>query len=120
MLTARLARLTTGPRSRQERVGLLFRTDTVPGCSASWCGASGSSVAPTLVAARPDPAEVEALVLRLAREHPTWGYHRIQGEVGVGGPEGLKQLFTMLPAAFPDWHETLEDLLAKGTGWCSA
>ena len=32
----------------------------------------------------------------------------------VGGPDGLKQLFTMLRAAFPDWQETLEDLIADG------
>jgi predicted ester cyclase len=31
----------------------------------------------------------------------------------VHGPEGLKQLFTMLRTAFPDWSETIEDLMAE-------
>jgi steroid delta-isomerase-like uncharacterized protein len=28
--------------------------------------------------------------------------------------EGLKQLFTMGFKAFPDWHETIEDIVAEG------
>ena len=30
------------------------------------------------------------------------------------GPEGLKQLFNMAFKAFPDWHETIEDIIAEG------
>jgi len=29
------------------------------------------------------------------------------------GREGLKQLFTMGLAGFPDWHETIEDIMAE-------
>jgi steroid delta-isomerase-like uncharacterized protein len=32
----------------------------------------------------------------------------------VGGREGLKQLMTMLFKAFPDFHETIEDIIAEG------
>ena len=28
--------------------------------------------------------------------------------------EGLKQLFNMALKAFPDWHETIEDIIAEG------
>jgi len=31
-----------------------------------------------------------------------------------GGREGLKQLFAMAFKAFPDWHETIEDIIAEG------
>ena len=30
------------------------------------------------------------------------------------GREGLKQLFNMAFKAFPDWHETIEDIIAEG------
>ena len=30
------------------------------------------------------------------------------------GREGLKQLFVMGLNAFPDWHETIEDIIAEG------
>jgi predicted ester cyclase len=30
------------------------------------------------------------------------------------GREGLKQLFIMGLKAFPDWHETIEDIIAEG------
>ena len=30
------------------------------------------------------------------------------------GPEGLKQLMTMAFKAFPDFHETIEDIIAEG------
>jgi steroid delta-isomerase-like uncharacterized protein len=32
----------------------------------------------------------------------------------VSGPEGMQVVFTMLRRAFPDWHETVEDLIAEG------
>jgi steroid delta-isomerase-like uncharacterized protein len=32
----------------------------------------------------------------------------------VRGPEGIKGVMAMLRSAFPDWHETLEDLIAEG------
>ena len=32
----------------------------------------------------------------------------------VRGPDGMRQVFAMLRGAFPDWHETVEDLIAEG------
>ena len=35
-----------------------------------------------------------------------------------GGPEGVKQVFNMAFSAFPDWHESIEEMIAEGdTVW---
>jgi len=34
------------------------------------------------------------------------------------GPEGYKQFVTMLFKGFPDWHETIEDIIAEGDKIC--
>ncbi len=34
------------------------------------------------------------------------------------GPEGYKQFATMLFKSFPDWHETIEDIIAEGDKVC--
>ena len=31
-----------------------------------------------------------------------------------GGPEGVKQVFNMAFKAFPDWHESIEEIIAEG------
>lgn len=43
---------------------------------------------------------------------PDYIYHAPGME--VSGPDGMKQLFTMLRTAFPNWHETVEDMIAEG------
>jgi hypothetical protein len=48
-------------------------------------------------------AELRALVLRLARENPTWGYRRIHGELcRLGSMIGASTVWTILHRAGVD------------------
>ena len=76
VLTSKLAHLTAAPRSRLDQCILLFKPDTVLKwhrelVRRKWTRQrTGKGGCPAL------PAEVEALILRLARENPRWGYGR--------------------------------------------
>jgi len=51
----------------------------------------------------PVQAEIRALVLRLAKENPRWGHHRIQGElVGLGYRVAASTVWTILTKAGVD------------------
>jgi hypothetical protein len=81
VLTTKLARLTAGPRARLEQHVLLFKPDTILKWHRELLRRKWT-VRCTTAGGRPaTPAEVEALILRLARENPGWGYGRIQGEL---------------------------------------
>ena len=45
---------------------------------------------------------------------PDYFDHTLQ----LQGPQGYKAFLTLLFKAFPDWHETIEDLIAEGDKVC--
>jgi transposase InsO family protein len=76
------------------------------------------TTAPRLRPGRPPvPAGLRALVLRLARENPTWGYRRVHGELaGLGYRVGASTVWRILTTAGldpaprrsgPSWQEFL-------------
>ncbi len=81
VLTTKLAHLTAGPRARLDQALLLFKPETVLKWHRELVRRKWT-VRRREASGRPAvPAEVEALVLRLARENARWGYRRIQGEL---------------------------------------
>jgi putative transposase len=79
VLTATLARLAAGPRTRLDQVLRLVTPATVLTWHRAVVRRTWAIRRRDLGGRRAVAAEVEALVLRLAREHPGWGYRRIQG-----------------------------------------
>ncbi len=81
VLTTKLAHLTAGPRARLDQALLLFKPETVLKWHRELVRRKWT-IRRERAGGRPTiPAEVEALVLRLARENARWGYRRIQGEL---------------------------------------
>jgi putative transposase len=85
VLTTKLVHLSAGPRARLDQVLLLVAPETVLRwhrelVRRKWAIRRRDAGGRPAVA-----AEVEALVLRLARENPPWGYRRIQGELAKLG-----------------------------------
>lgn len=85
VLAAALTRLTVGPRHQLDRYLLLFKPATIlqwhralVRCKWTFRRVNAGG-RPTI------PAEVEGIILRLARENPRWGHRRIQGELGKLG-----------------------------------
>ena len=81
VLTAKLAGITTGPRARLDQVLLLFKPETVLKWHRELVRRKWTFRRPHAGGRPATPAEVEALILRLARENAGWGYSRIHGEL---------------------------------------
>jgi len=85
VLAAALARLTTGPRRQLDQYLLLFKPDTILKWHRELVRRKWTFRRRILGGRPAIPAEVQELILRLARENPRWGHRRIQGEVGKLG-----------------------------------
>jgi putative transposase len=85
VLTAKLARTTAGPRARLDQVLLLVKPETVLRWHRELVRRKWTMRRRRTGGRPATPAGVEALVLQLARENPTWGYRRIQGELAKRG-----------------------------------
>ena len=87
VLADKLTGMTNSARSRLSQVVLLFKPDTLLKwhrelVRRKWTFKQGAP------RGRPSiSAELEALLLRLARENPTWGYGKLEGELGKLGYE---------------------------------
>ena len=81
VLTAALARLTAGPRRQLDRYLLLCKPDTILKGHRELVRRKWTYRRRNRGGRPAIPAEIEALILRLARENARWGHRRIQGEV---------------------------------------
>ena len=61
------------------------------------------------------PAGTVTVVLRLARENPTWGYRRIRGELATMGVKLAVTVHRMAGCV----HEIATDLVVWAVGWPS-
>jgi hypothetical protein len=88
-LGAKLARLAAGSRGRLSRAVLLVQPETVLKWHRELVRRKWASRRRAASGRPPLPAEVKALLLRLATENPRWGYGRLQGELAkLGHPLG--------------------------------
>lgn len=80
-LTAKLASITASPRTRLDQVLLLFKPETVLKWRREVVRREWTTRRQQAGGRPATPAEVEELILRLARENAGWGYRRVQSEL---------------------------------------
>lgn len=84
VLVAKLSRSTSGPPGRLARAVLLVQPETVLQWPRELVRRKWTIRRPRGGGRPPIGTEVEALLLRLAAEHPRWGDGRLQGELAPG------------------------------------
>ncbi len=85
ILVGKLVALTTSARSRLSHVVLLFKPDTLLKWHRELVRRKWTFKKKAPLGRPPISAEVEALILRLAKENPTWGYGKLEGELSKLG-----------------------------------
>jgi transposase len=85
VLVVRLKHMVAGSRGRLSRAVLLIRPETVLKWHRELVRRRWTFRRRAVGGRPPLAAEVEALLLRLARENPRWGYGRLQGELAKLG-----------------------------------
>ena len=113
VLAATLAHLTTGRGRRLGQMVLLFRPETVLQWHRELARRKWTFARRRPAGGPPIAAELEALIMRLAGENPSWGSSRIHGELGTLG-------FTVgrstVPNALTCAWDSLRFLASGGTG----
>ena len=81
VLAGKLTTLTTGARSRLSQVVLLFKPETLLKWHRELVRRKWTFKKKAQLGRPPIPPDVEALLLRLTAENPSWGYGKLEGEL---------------------------------------
>ena len=85
VLAGKLTGHTTAARVRLAQVVLLFKPETLLKWHHELVRRKWTFTTKALVGRPPTSPDLEALILRLAKENPTWGYGKIEGELSKLG-----------------------------------
>ena len=85
VLVGKLTALTTSARARLSQVVLLFKPDTLLRWHRELVRRTWTFKQQARRGRPPISPELEALILRLAKENPSWGYGKLEGELGKLG-----------------------------------
>ncbi len=99
VLVRKLRAMTTSARGRLSQIVLLFRPDTLLKWHRELVRRKWTLKKKAPLGRPPIPPEVEALLLRLAKENPTRGYGKLEGELGKLG--------------YDIGHSTIRDVLKR-------
>ncbi len=87
VLAGKLTALTTKARTRLSQVVFLFKPDTLLKWHRELVRRKWTFKRQAARGRPPISPDLEALILRLAKENPTWGYGKLEGELGKLGNE---------------------------------
>ena len=85
VLAGKLTGLTATVRAHLAQVVLLFKPETLLKWHRALVRRKWTFTTKALVGRPPTSPDLEALILRLAKENPTWGYGKIEGELSKLG-----------------------------------
>lgn len=85
VLAGKITAMSTKSRARLSQVVLVFTPDTLLKWHRELVRRKWTFKKKTRLGRPPIPPDVEALLLRLAKENPAWGYGKLEGELGKLG-----------------------------------